>query len=89
MTARHAMPWFRATLHQLWTAEGQSRASRSVEVFGWLISAEAVVIVLAPHVAASVLPLPALVEQSVNYLRLAGVLAGGLGMLYVVSGRLN
>ena len=83
------MPWFRATLHQLWTAEGQSRASRSVEVFGWLISAEAVVIVLAPHVAASVLPLPALVEQSVNYLRLAGVLAGGLGMLYVVSGRLN
>jgi len=83
------MPLFRATLHRLWTAEGQSRAARSVEVFGWLISAEAVVIVLAPHVAASVLHLPALVEQGVSYLRLAGVLGGGAGMLYVVSGRMN
>jgi len=83
------MPLFRATLHRLWTAEGQSRAARSVEVFGWLISAEAVVIVLAPHVAASVLHLPALVEQGVSYLRLAGVLGGGVGMLYVVSGRMN
>jgi hypothetical protein len=80
---------FQAMLHRLWRAEGQSRAARTVEVFGWLISGEAILIVFAPHVVASVLHLPALVEQGANYFRLAGLLVGGVGMLYVVSGRLN
>src|ERR1700674_2726046 len=43
----------------------------------------------APGCVASVLHLPALTEQGANYFRLAGVLVGGLGMLYVVAGRLN
>jgi hypothetical protein len=76
-------------LQRLWRAEGQSRAAKTVEVFGWLISGEAILIVFAPHVVASILHLPALVEQGANYFRLAGLLVGGVGMLYVVSGRLN
>ncbi len=80
---------FRAMLHRLWRAEGQGRAARTVEVFGWLISGEAILIVFAPHLVASLLHLPALVEQGANYFRLAGLLVGGVGMLYVVSGRLN
>jgi hypothetical protein len=38
---------------------------------------------------ASVLHLPPLPEHGPNYFRLLGVLVGGIGMLYVVSGRLN
>jgi hypothetical protein len=38
---------------------------------------------------ASVLHLPPLVEQAANYFRLAGLLVGGLGMLYIVTGRLS
>jgi hypothetical protein len=44
---------------------------------------------LAPHFVAAVLHLPPLGEQAANYVRLADLLAGGLGMLYVVSRRLN
>ena len=43
----------------------------------------------APHAVASLLRLPPLSDQAVNYLRLVAVLASGVGMLYVVSGRLN
>ena len=35
------------------------------------------------------LNLPAFTSQSQDYFRLAGLLVGGLGMLYVASGRLN
>jgi hypothetical protein len=35
------------------------------------------------------LHLPLLVEQAENYFRLVGILVSGVGMLYVVSGRLN
>lgn len=44
---------------------------------------------LAPNVAASLLHLPVLSEQSANYFRIVGLLIGGIGMLYVASGRLN
>lgn len=44
---------------------------------------------LAPHFAASLLRLPPLADQAANYFRLVGLLTGGLGMLYVTSGRLN
>lgn len=67
----------------------QTRAARSVEVFGWLILVEAIVLMFAPHFSAALLQLPPLVPQGANYLRLAALLVGGLGMLYIVSGRLN
>ena len=80
---------FREMFERLLRAEGQSRTARTVEVFGWLILAEGAVMLFAPHFVASVLQIPPLVEQAANYFRLIGVLVGGLGMLYVVSGRLN
>ena len=44
---------------------------------------------LAPDTAASILHLPALNEQAAHYFQIMGLLIGGLGMLYVASGRLN
>jgi Na+-driven multidrug efflux pump len=70
-------------------AEGQSRSARTVELFGWLMLFEAGAVLFAPHWVAALLHLPALSEQGANYFRLVGLLVGGLGMLYVVSGRLN
>ena len=74
---------------RLVSAEGQSRAAKTVEVFGWLIFAESLGMLFVPHVIADLLHLPPLSEQAANYFRLAGMLVGGLGMLYIVSGRLN
>ena len=74
---------------RLLSAEGQSRSAKTVEVFGWLILLEGAALLLAPHWVAGLLHLPALSDQGADYLRLAGLLVGGLGMLYVVSGRLN
>ena len=74
---------------RLFTAEGQSRSARTVEIFGWLILVEGASIVLLPQLAVGLLHLPLLVEQAENYFRLVGILVSGVGMLYVVSGRLN
>ena len=74
---------------RLLRADGQGRAAKSVEIFGWLILVEGVVMLFAPHAVASLLRLPPLSDQAANYLRLVAVLASGVGMLYVVSGRLN
>lgn len=70
-------------------SSGRGRAAKTVEVFGWLVLAEGVVVLFAPHLVASVLHLPPLTEQAANYFRLVGLLACGIGMLYAVSGRLN
>ena len=67
----------------------RSRASITVEVFRWLIMLEGSVMLLTPAGVASLLHLPALVEQAENYFRLIGLLVGGLGMIYVASGRMN
>jgi hypothetical protein len=75
-------------LRRLLSAEGQGRPAKTVEAFGWLILVEGGTILIAPHFVAALLHIPPLVEQAANYFRLAG-LTGGLGMLYVVSGRLN
>jgi len=75
--------------HRLLRAEGQSPAAKTVEYFGWLMLAESATLLFAPHFVAQVLHLPALSEQAANYFRLVGLLVGGLGMLYVASGRLN
>src|SRR5215469_15027291 len=74
---------------RLFNAEGQTRAARSVEIFGWLDTLLGIIILIAPYWTASLLQLPALTDQGANYLRLVGLLVGGLGMLYVVAGRLN
>jgi hypothetical protein len=76
-------------LHQLITARGRGPAARSVELFGWLDLCLGNLIFFAPALTASLLRLPPLGEQAENYLRLVGMLVSGLGMLYVVSGRLN
>lgn len=70
-------------------AEGQGPAARSVEVFGWLILAEGAALLSVPQLAVTLLQLPVLEVQAENYLRLVGLLVGGLGMLYVASGRLD
>ncbi len=75
--------------HRLVQAEGRTRAARSVEYFGWIDFILGTIILTADHWVAAVLHLPALTVQGANYLRLVGLLVSGLGMLYVVSGRLN
>lgn len=80
---------FRDMLGRLLRGQNQSRTARTVELFGWLILIEGPLFLLCPNFVASVLHLPPLAEQGLNYFRLVGVLVGGLGMLYVVSGRLN
>jgi hypothetical protein len=70
-------------------ADRQSRSAKTVEAFGWLLLAEGAVILFAPYSITPILQIPTLVEQAANYFRLAGLLIGGLGMLYVISGRLN
>ena len=74
---------------RLLRAPEQTRAAKSVEAFGWLILVEGVILMIAPHFAAALLHLPALEPQGANYLRLVALLVGGIGMLYIVSGRLN
>ena len=75
--------------HQLFTAENRSRSAKTVETFGWLILVEGTIVLFFPQFAVSVLGIPALAVQSENYFRLVGLLVSGLGMLYIVSGRLN
>ena len=80
---------FQSMFRQALAATGQTRSARTVEVFGWLIPPEGSIILFGPHFVADVRHLPELPEQAASYFRLAGLLVGGLGMLYVVSGRLN
>src|SRR6266849_10899753 len=75
--------------NRLLLAEGQTRAARSVEYFGWIDLVLGIIILVAPYWSASLLHLPPLTIQGANYLRLVGLLISGLGVLYVVSGRLN
>jgi uncharacterized protein YjeT (DUF2065 family) len=83
------MSSFGAMFRRLRNPEGQSRTARTVEIFGWILLVESLLIFLAPRLAASLLRLPALETAAANYFRLVGLLVGGLGILYVVSGRLN
>ena len=80
---------FAITFEGILRAQGQGKPARTVEVFGWLIIIEGAIILVAPHFVASVLHLPEFQQQAANYFRLVGLLVGGLGMLYIVSGRLN
>ena len=67
----------------------QSRAAKSVEVFGYIMLAESLAILLVPELVAALLQLDPLSAQSATYFRIGGLLIGGLGILYVISGRLS
>jgi hypothetical protein len=83
------LPRLSELVARLLSAEERGPTAWTVEAFGWLILAEGAILVFAPGFVAAVLHLPTLSEQAANYFRLVGMLVSGLGMLYVVSGRLN
>ena len=75
--------------NRLVSARDRTAAGKTLEVFGWVCLIEAVVVMMSPSFVASALHLPAFTEQGAAYFRLAALLVGGVGMLYVVSGRLG
>lgn len=83
------MDTFSETMYRMLRAQGQSRAAKTVEVFGWLMLLESLVVLTAPQTVAALLQVAPLSAQATAYFRIGGLLIGGLGMLYVVSGRLN
>jgi len=76
-------------LRRLLTAEGQGRAAKTVEIYGWLLLLEGAACMALPQQVASLLAIAPLVDQGVVYFRLAGVWVAGIGVLYLLSGRLN
>ena len=72
----------------LWPPE-QSRAAKTVEVYGWIIFVERGALLLFPDFMASVMHFGPLTSQSSGFLRLIDMLVSGFGMLYLLSGRLN
>jgi hypothetical protein len=82
-------PTFAEMFQRLRLASGQTRSARTVEMFGWLILVEAVLIMFFPLTVMAVLGGGPLAPGEANMFRLVAVLVGGVGMLYVVSGRLN
>lgn len=83
------MDTFAETVHRMLRAEGQSRAAKTVEIFGWLMLLESLAVLIVPQTVAALLQVAPLSAQATAYFRIGGLLIGGLGMLYVVSGRLN
>src|ERR1019366_5664192 len=67
----------------------KTRAARSVEYFGWVDLILGCIILTAPAFTAALFRLPSPPVLDVSYLRVVGDLVASLGMLYVVSGRLN
>ena len=80
---------FTEMLRRLLRAEGQGRAAKTVEIYGWVVLIEGAICMSLPQFVATVLGIPPLVGQGVDYFRLAGVWVSGIGLLYVLSGRLN
>ncbi len=78
-----------AMFTRLLSSANQSRAARTVEIFGWVMLAESLAILTVPHAVAALLQLAPLSDQATTYFRIGGMLIGGLGMLYVVSGHLT
>jgi hypothetical protein len=79
----------RELFRRLLNADGQSRSAKTVELFGWLTLIEGSAALFFPDASAALLRLPPLVEQASHYARLVGLLVSGVGMLYIVSGRVN
>jgi hypothetical protein len=80
---------FTEMLRRLLRAEGQGRAAKTVEIYGWVVLIEGATSMISPHFVAKVLGIAPLVGQGADYFRLAGVWVAGIGLLYVLSGRLN
>jgi hypothetical protein len=80
---------FTEMLRRLLRADGQGRAAKTVEIYGWVVLIEGASCMIAPHFVATVLGVPPLEGQGIVYFRLAGVWVAGIGLLYVLSGRLN
>src|SRR5262249_59245709 len=70
-------------------AIGQSGAAKTVEIYGWLIFAEGILIFLFPEYVALLLRFGPLDHDGLMFFRLAGLLVAGIVMLYFVSGRMN
>ena len=70
-------------------ATAQGRTARTVEWFGWLCLLEGAILMSAPRMVAGLLHIQLTADQAVDWFRIIGLLAGGVGMLYVVSGRVN
>jgi hypothetical protein len=67
----------------------QSRAAKTVEIYGWIIFIEGGLLLLFPDFMARVMHFAPLTPQASGFLRLIGMLVSGFGMLYFLSGRLN
>ena len=80
---------FREMVGRLLRAEGQGRAARTVELYGWAVLVQGAAVLLAPDSVASLMGIPALDPQAEGYFRFAGVWVSGIGLLYLLSGRLN
>jgi uncharacterized protein YjeT (DUF2065 family) len=70
-------------------ATRQGRTARTVEWFGWLCLLEGMALMFAPRMVAQLLQIQLTADQAVDWFRIIGLLASGVGMLYVVSGRVN
>jgi hypothetical protein len=83
------MPTLSEMLHRLLWPQQRGRAARSVEWFGWIDLVLGNLILIVPDWMVALLGAPPLGPQGANYIRLVGLLVSGLGLLYIVSGRLN
>lgn len=82
-------PTFSQLLQRLISPGPRLPSAKTVEGYGWLIFLEGGVFILAPYWLAGLLGLPDFSAQAAVYFRLAGMVVSGIGMLYIVSGRLN
>jgi len=73
---------------RLRTRAGQSRAARTVEIYGWVLLLEAALILFWPNRVSSLLKF-ALNAQASHMFQIVGVLIAGVGLLYTISGRVN
>ena len=67
----------------------QSRAAKTVEIYGRIIFLEGGLLLLFSDFMAKVMHFGPLNAQASGFLRLIGMLVSGFAMLYVLSGRLN
>ena len=67
----------------------QSRAAKTVEIYGWIIFFQGGLLLLVLDFMASLMHFGPLTPQASGFLRLIGMLVSGFGMLYLLSGRLN
>ena len=74
---------------QLLSPPEQSRAAKTVEIYGWIIFLQGGLLLLFPDFMVRLMHFGPLTLQASGFLRLIGILVSGFGMLYLLSGRLN